>query len=413
MTSRFYYGWVMAGVCTVALIATSPGQTVVVSQFNLALRESLDLSSTELSAAYMIGTLVAAVPLVLIGRLSDRYGPRLMLGLVGLCFGCACMLAGLAQGVVSLTVVFFLLRFLGQGSLSLISGHALALWFHRRLATVNAGKIIVTQVANLVIPAAALLLIHEGGWRYAYVILGLGVLVATLPLAAFVARDHPDEVGQHLDGDTPDPQRPAEADVAFTLHETVRTFAYWTLVAVMVLPATIGTAYMFHAQAILEVNGLDPNQSVNMARAWSTTMMVMLLPAGVLADRCHPRVLCLTSVVLLTVSCVLMMMVTTVWAAMVAMTCFGVAQTAAVAVGVPTVARYFGRAHHGAIRGSMTRITVAGTGLGPLLLGASLDLFGTFTPGHLLFILLCVRAIAAPATLRPPTRASTSRERSP
>src|SRR5690606_7566649 len=30
-------------------------------------------------------------------------------------------------------VAFFLLRFLGQGSLSMVSGHAVAMWFHARL----------------------------------------------------------------------------------------------------------------------------------------------------------------------------------------------------------------------------------------------------------------------------------------
>ena len=57
-------------------ICTSPGQTYGVSVFNPYIQQSLGLSSAELSGAYMIGTVLASLPLFWVGALMDRYGPR-------------------------------------------------------------------------------------------------------------------------------------------------------------------------------------------------------------------------------------------------------------------------------------------------------------------------------------------------
>ena len=94
----------MLGVASAAFIASSPGQTVVVSQFNTSFREDLGLSPSALSGAYMVGTVLASLPLVLVGSLSDRFGPRLVTGVIAVLFALACASVGLARGLVSLTV---------------------------------------------------------------------------------------------------------------------------------------------------------------------------------------------------------------------------------------------------------------------------------------------------------------------
>ncbi len=57
-------------------LATSPGQTFAINAFTPYLRESLQLSDSQLSVAYMLGTLLAAFPLALMDPLSDRHSLR-------------------------------------------------------------------------------------------------------------------------------------------------------------------------------------------------------------------------------------------------------------------------------------------------------------------------------------------------
>jgi len=409
----------MVGVSTVALIATGPGQTVVVSQFNTSFRETLGISASALSTAYMIGTLSAALPLVLVGKASDRFGPRRVMGAIACLFGLACAAAGQVQGVVTLTLAFFALRFLGQGSLGLVSGHALALWFERRLGTMNGIKLVLTQLGMAILPGIALALIATYGWRTAYAALGLMVCVLVLPLALLVARDRPEDVGERVDGDPPvdppghehDDESPElsptghrHVDPAFTLGEALRTGAYWIVTLSMVLNGLIGTALLFHVQPLLESAGLAVTASAPVLRTWSLTMMVCVLPAGWLADRVAPRWMIFGSLVLLAGSALLTLGASSVPLFHLAYGCFGVSQAMATAVAVPTIARYFGRAHHGAIRGSVTRLGVAGTGLGPVILGVSLDWAESFGPGLTAMACACVPLGVASMFLRRPGR---------
>lgn len=87
----FFYGWLMVPVAVVATAVTGVGQTYGISVFNPSLLDSLGISFTALSGAYLVGTLLASLPQPLIGALMDRLGIRsTMLGVV-LLLGLACI----------------------------------------------------------------------------------------------------------------------------------------------------------------------------------------------------------------------------------------------------------------------------------------------------------------------------------
>jgi len=420
---RAFYGWTMLGVATAAYIATGPGQTAIVSQFNSSLRADLGLSASALGAAYMIGTVSAALPLVFVGKASDRFGPRVVMGVIAALFGLACAATGLVRGVVGLTVAFFLLRFLGQGALGLVSGHQLALWFERRLGTAHGLKMMGAQLGFAVMPAAALALIEWFGWRAAYAALGGFVALVVLPLVVFVARDHPSEMGQKLDGDPAvdppgrehddeseelDPTGHRHVDPAFTLGGALRAWSFWTVALTIALHGLIGTALIFHAQPLLEAHGADPESSAAVVRTWSLVMMLTIFPAGWLADRLPARAMLPASLAVAAGATLLPLAPGGALVMHASLGLFAVGQSLVMGSGTPTIARYFGRAHHGAIRAAATILAVAGTGLGPVMLGLSLDGLGSFTPGLVVLAAMCAPpAIAGLALRRPEPPAST------
>lgn len=416
----------IAAACTVALVASAPGQTVVVSQFNKSFTESLGLSATKLSTAYLVGTALAAMPLTFVGAIADRLGPRRVMFVVALLFGLACIAAGQARSLPVLTLCFFGLRFLGQGSLSMLSGHILALWYERRLGTINGFKMVFAQAGFAASPLVAIGLIHLVGWRWAYAVLGVIVWLLVLPLAAFVLKDRPDEKGQQIDGDQEDGDgqgplhssqeqadtqgssvpgeggSPRHPDPAFTLGQTVSTRAFWILAGAMVLSGFTGTALLFHSQPILEARDLDPAYSAAMSTSWALAVAALVLPVGFLADRLPPRGLLAIAALLMAASPALVIVADNVVLLCTAMALYGVAMAIGSAVGVPTVARYFGRRHHGSIRGFLTFLGVAGTGLGPVVLGVSLDYAGSFSIGLLACAALAVCLACASLTLKRP-----------
>jgi MFS transporter, OFA family, oxalate/formate antiporter len=419
---RFFYGWVMFVVAVGMAIATMPGQTVLVALWQEPMRQAMGLSVTTVSLAYSIGTMIAALPLPWVGRVADRLGLRVTVGAVSLAFVLSLVLLREATGIVALGVGFFLVRFLGQGSLGMLSGHTIALWFERRLGTMH-GLLTVLgfAVGGALLPLPTAWLISTHGWRTALLVLAGMVFVLTIPAVLFLFRNRPEEIGQHLDGDpvehpTHDVEHggaPPPRDPAFTVRQAMRTSAFWILMFNMLATGFIGTALIFHMPSMLRQAGLagTEQQSALAIQAWPIAFGVTVLGVGWLADRFHPARILPVSLMLMAsgiLVCIAALrgMVSAAWVVPLmglGMGIYGASQAVITAVANPTIARYFGRTHHGAIRGTVATAMVMGTGAGPFVVAAGYQLGGgDFTWVYLGCVVLTVPLGIAAAMLRRP-----------
>ncbi|MCD6425685.1 MAG: MFS transporter, partial [Anaerolineales bacterium] len=241
----FYYGWVMVPVAVIAQAVTGVGQTYGVSVFNPSLLDSLGISLTALTGAYMVGTLLASLPQSYIGSLMDRFGiKKTMIGVVTL-LGGACILFSRVNSLATLLVGFFLLRLLGQGGLSLLSGNIAAMWFREKLGTVTGIISSGFSISMAVIPAFFLYLINLRGWRTAYTWLGFLVWLIMLPILLLIFKNKPEDVGQVLDGGGEENLeihgRQTNSKYSFTIKEARKTPAYWIMMINSALWAMIIT----------------------------------------------------------------------------------------------------------------------------------------------------------------------------
>ena len=145
----------MLPVVTAIQVATSPGQTYGVSVFNPHWRMSLSLSHSELSGAYMLGTLLASLPMTLVGAAMDRYGPRKTLAVVVALFGLVCAGVSQVNGLFTLFAAFLFLRMLGQGAMGLLAVNTLAMWFNRRLGFAGGISSLGFTVAMAAVPSSS------------------------------------------------------------------------------------------------------------------------------------------------------------------------------------------------------------------------------------------------------------------
>ena len=387
----FFYGWIMVPIVIAAHVASCPGQTPGVLIFNPAFRESLELNHTQLTGAYMIGTFFAALPQPYFGGLMDRYGIGRVLSFVVLFFGLACFGTSQVTGLASLFVAFFFLRLLGQGALCLGAQNTLPMWFHKRLGTASGLYSLGFTLVSSVVPMGLLWLINGYGWRWAYVILGLLVWALMLPILAFFYRNRPQDVGQRVDGEvlmktssretaTGGVLQGASVTPDFNVREALRTRAFWILLVANTSWSMIGTAILFNLIPLFEGHGLTAALAAETLMTLSIAMAMTLLVGGVLADRLGIHYLIAIGAVGMAVSVVILIFVRTSFGAHVWGGVFGASQGLFLVAFQAVWARYFGRAHLGKIRGRVWTASVAGSSVGPFLLGVCYDLSGTYTP---------------------------------
>lgn len=388
-SGSIYYGWVMLPLSIATLIASSPAQTFGVSIFNEPMRASLGLSHGQSAAAYMLGTLLGALPIILVGRQMDRFGLRRTLMVVVTLFSLACVLTSLVQGWWTLMAAFFLLRMLGPGALALLSGNTLAFWFDRKLGMVEGFRKVGMAAAMATIPSLNLWLVAHWGWRGAYSLLGVGTWLILFPLVALYYRNRPADIGQTLDGvpksASPSGSGPGGRRRSLTLPETLRTKAFWIVASGSAMNGLIHTALFFCLVPIFGERGLQPTDAAATLTLYAISLALMQFVGGMLADRFAARQLLCTGMLGLSLAVLVLFSAETRAAAFLAGAMLAVGQGLFFGAAQPLWARYFGRAHIGKIRGVLMTLNVASSSLGPLVAGLTRDWRGDFDLALLLF----------------------------
>ncbi len=404
----FYYGWVMLPIAMLAAIATSPGQTYGISIFNAYFRESLGLSHSQLTAAYMFGTLLASLPQSYIGSLTDRFGIRRVMFVVVVLFGLACVLMSQVLSLLMLFVAFFFLRMLGQGALSLMASNTVAMWFQAKLGTVAGIMNAVGAGAIALMPPLFLLLINQFGWRSAYVALGGLVYLIMLPLIIVFYRNRPEDVGQSLDGrsakDAARIQEETAKAISFTLREAQHTRAYWILLAISAAFAMMITAVFFNIVPIFTDHGLTEANAATTYTIIAIALATMQLLGGVLADRVRLNWLAAICIIFLAAGLITLNQTETVMMAQLYALFIGIGQGIFGAVTNTAWVRYFGRAHLGSIRGSVTMAMVASSSTGPFIMGSTYDISGSYQLSLGFFIALLIPLAIAAFWATPPQK---------
>jgi NNP family nitrate/nitrite transporter-like MFS transporter len=144
-----------------------------------AIGASLDLTSAQLKTLLTLNVAMAIPARVLIGMLTDRYGPRLIYSLLLAVCSIPCLMFAMADSYEQLALARFLLGFIGAGFV--VGIRLVSEWFPVNELGVAEGIYggwgnFGSAAAAFTLPALALL-IAEDGWRWAIGMTGMISLV--------------------------------------------------------------------------------------------------------------------------------------------------------------------------------------------------------------------------------------------
>ena len=400
-----FYGWRILALAIVTGGLSGPGQTIGVSVFVDQFISDLGISRSEVSTAYLIGTLIAALGLPRIGQQIDRVGVRRGMTLVGIAFGVA--LVGMAgvQGLVTLVIGFIAIRLFGQGSLMLTSTIAVTLWYDKRRGTMLGIFSTGTAIVMATIPVGLSLIIEAYDWRIAWLTAAVVIWLVVLPIARFGLIDRPSDVGQVPDGPRPKATKPPKEQTSesATRREALRTTRFWSLVAASATAAMLSTALNFHQISLLSDAGLTATEAALMFLPQVIGAGVTGLFFGYLSDRLSGRWLIPMAMALLVATLLLASNLTPGVAIVLYAVSLGATSGAMRSVISTLLPRWFGVRHIGEIQGTAQFINVASTALGPVAFALARDATGDYGAAALWFVVLPLAAGVVASTIRPIT----------
>ena len=408
----FFYGWVVLLAGTLGIVMMGPSQTFTVGLFVESFEQDFGLTRSGFSLLYGLATLAASLMLPITGRFVDRRGPRRAMVTVTLAFGVACLAMAWVQGALSLFIVLLLLRFLGFGSMQLVSNNAIAQWFIRRRGFVMGLSGQALAVSLLLFPALAQFLIDQFGWRGAWVAFGLLAWVIMLPVSWLFYRDRPESYGLQPDGDHVEPSQATRLvnHEDWTLAEARRTGVFWLFAVSLAALTMIMAGLVFHQSSLFAERGLARETAIHAFQVSALGSIVGNLATGQLLDKISARLLLAAMAVLLAAAMLMVLVMITPWQAVAYAALMGLATGSYRVMDSTVWAKYFGRLHLGKIRGATMIGTLGGTAFGAYPLGLSYDVTGSYAPALLSLLVLPLGiTLAALFVQRPGARRAADR----
>jgi MFS family permease len=211
LRSRPHAAWIV--VCAVALaMMTASGVRTAFGVYVKPMEAEFGWSRAALSQVAAVSLLLLGVVSPLAGRLADRWGGRRVIAVSVALLGAGAITVAFASHLWQVYLAAGILMALGSGGAGLATGSAvIARWFEARRGVAFGLASSAISVGQLgIIPLAAALSLAYG-WRTSYGVLGLGLLMLVLPVAAVLIRNDPESRGIRPYGATGPLRTSAEA----------------------------------------------------------------------------------------------------------------------------------------------------------------------------------------------------------
>lgn len=380
--TRIFYGWIIVFVSGLGIFFSGPGQTYSNSVFIELYISDLHLDRTTLSTLYAVATLAAGFLILGVGKLADRFGIRTVLTVISLLLGLACFWNSNVIGPVTLFLGFFMIRLLGQGSMTMIPNTLVSVWFMRLRGRALAFAGLGGLLSAAFFPPFVNWLIESFDWRIAWKVLGALVIIIFTPLAYYFIRNRPDEIGMRPDGqsphEAPSGRTSMEEEDSWTLSEALRNRTFWFLILCTTIPAMLYTGVTFQVFSIMDERGINRATTAFILSLVPLVSFGFSLISGFLTEKIKPHLMLAASFLLNILAPILLLMTQSVFMAIGFGIAWGIAQGM---MNIPLRAiwpEYYGRKHLGSINSVNTAATVIGSSLGPIPFGFIYDQLGSY-----------------------------------
>ncbi len=397
-----YCGWrVVAGAFAVLFVAY--GAQYSFGVFFSAMLAEFGWSRASLSGAFSLYALAYCILGFVAGKLTDRWGPRVVVTTGGVFLGLAFVGMSQTHALWQPYVLYGLVASLGMATAFVPCNSTIVRWFVRRRGLAIGLATTGQSSGMLVMPAIAQVLVSTVGWRTAYALFGAFAFVSLAAVAPLLRRD-PESLGLQPDGD-PRPLATVPMTVdGVGLGDAMQTRAFWMLLATFTATWLPVFVPIIHAAPLARDLGYSAFVGASLISALGLGAVPGRLLMGIVSDVIGRRPALTIAFLLQAASCAGFMVAERLPALYAAAITFGLSYGAVTTMFSATIGDFFGRASAGSLVGFFFAVAGGASALGPYGAGAIYDATGSYTLAFALSAAFNLLALVTLALARPPAR---------
>ena len=378
-----FYGWIVVATSALGLfLGAFPIVAFSFGVFFQSFVREFHASRATVSLAFTVHNLVSGISAVVIGRLADRIGSRLVvlpgLGIVAVLLFSA---KAIGSSVWELYLFYIAVGVVGSATTTVPYALVVSRWFDRRRGLALGGMMVGLGAGAVVMPVVAQRLIASFGWRNAFAIVGGAMLTIPLPIVGAFLKDTPAQIGLLPDGaspgGTPLSHRDGELD-GVNWHEARQSGTFWLLIAVFVLLAASVHACVIHLPQLFADRGATAAYAATASSVVGLALLVGRIGCGYFLDRYFGGRVALAICLGAALGIALLWTGGAGEVALAGAFLVGLGMGAEVDIIAFLMSRYFGLRSLGATVGFAFAAFVIAGGLGPLVMGLAFDRTGSY-----------------------------------
>ena len=398
--SGFYYGYIIVIAIFITMVFAF-GSNFAFGVFFKPVQDEFNWTRAMTAGAFSLCMIVQGIMGTVMGGLTDRFGPRLVMTVSGILIGIGYFLMAQVNSLWQLYVFYGLIIGVGMSSGYVTLLSTTARWFVKRRNLMTGIVLIGMSIGTLLAPPISERLISSLDWRTSYIITAVAVAVVVISAAQFLKRE-PSSVGQVPDGKKVEDRKVTDLNnQGFTLKEAFKQKQYWFFMVIEICFGFLLFSVMVHIVNHAIDLQIPVSRAVVVLSALGAFSIVGRVALGNLADRIGNKKIFMVGLILLVAALLWLFQLKEEWMLYVFAAVFGIAYGGVETSESPMTAWIFGLKSHGLVFGTLSLGFTVGASLGPLMTGFIFDINGSYKLAFIILAAIGVIGIAFTAFLRP------------
>ena len=400
---KFFYGYIVA-LAAFLIMVIAYGTFYCFGVFFKPVLIEFGWTRAATSGAYSLCCLLYGFLAIGVGRLNDRFGPRIVMTGCGLFLASGYLLMSQINAIWQLYLFYGVILGIGLSGMYVPLASTIPRWFVKRRGLMTGIVLAGVGVGTMVMPPLANWLNSSYGWRASYTIIGIIVLVLVILAVQFLKRD-PSQLGLSAYGESEVKEnRLGVEGGGFSLQMAIHTRRFWMLYAMFLcfgLSVQAITVHIVPHATDLEISAASAANILAIIGGVSIVGRIMI---GSASDRIGNKLAVTTCFILMSVALLWLLVTKELWMFYLFAVVFGFAYGGWAALISLMVAELFGLSSLGVILGAVTFGLTIGEAIGPTLAGRIFDITSSYQLAFLICVGLSIIAIILALFLKPITR---------